>query len=318
MVGMKSGAAGGEIIEVDGGHIIRSTGRKDRHSKVYTAKGPRDRRVRLSAHTAIQFYDVQDRLGYDRPSKAVDWLIKKAQNAIDKLEELPPWHPVTTAAASSANPPEELTFDAESYNSFQLHRQLVETETESNNNDSSSMMPNYCIDNSEAIAFFPKCASDQTSAMNFHSYQHGAVSRALNPREDLCLSLQTVPNESGSALFPSPVGFDAGAGASAGWSVGRYQRMGAWNGSSERFEFHAPPPPLVGQGSEFTQERGALQSGLFSSPTMRSWNDLSATSGGGAGAFGSSEFLGFRIPGRIRDDDAHGIGSDLKLPSSSN
>uniref|UniRef100_A0A1J3DN83 Transcription factor TCP10 n=1 Tax=Noccaea caerulescens TaxID=107243 RepID=A0A1J3DN83_NOCCA len=80
------GEVGGEIVEVQGGHIIRATGRKDRHSKVFTSKGPRDRRVRLSAHTAIQFYDVQDRLGYDRPSKAVDWLIKKAKSAIDKLE----------------------------------------------------------------------------------------------------------------------------------------------------------------------------------------------------------------------------------------
>ncbi|XP_031498212.1 transcription factor TCP4-like [Nymphaea colorata] len=83
----------GEIVEVEGGHIVRSTGRKDRHSKVCTAKGPRDRRVRLSAHTAIQFYDVQDRLGYDRPSKAVDWLIKKAKPAIDELAQLPAWQP---------------------------------------------------------------------------------------------------------------------------------------------------------------------------------------------------------------------------------
>lgn len=79
----------GEIVEVEGGHIVRSTGRKDRHSKVYTAKGPRDRRVRLSALTAIQFYDVQDRLGFDRPSKAVDWLIKKAKTSIDELTQLP-------------------------------------------------------------------------------------------------------------------------------------------------------------------------------------------------------------------------------------
>lgn len=79
----------GEIVEVEGGHIVRSTGRKDRHSKVYTAKGPRDRRVRLSALTAIQFYDVQDRLGFDRPSKAVDWLIKKAKTSIDDLTQLP-------------------------------------------------------------------------------------------------------------------------------------------------------------------------------------------------------------------------------------
>ncbi|XP_022147985.1 transcription factor TCP10-like [Momordica charantia] len=75
-----------------GGHILRSgaTARKDRHSKVSTAKGPRDRRLRLSAHTAIRFYDLQDRLGYDRPSRAVDWLINKAKFAIDNLAELPP------------------------------------------------------------------------------------------------------------------------------------------------------------------------------------------------------------------------------------
>nr|CAD1823760.1 unnamed protein product [Ananas comosus var. bracteatus] len=69
-----------------GAHIVRpAAGRKDRHSKVCTARGLRDRRVRLSAHTAIQFYDVQDRLGFDRPSKAVDWLLKNAQPAIDEL-----------------------------------------------------------------------------------------------------------------------------------------------------------------------------------------------------------------------------------------
>ncbi|KAJ7295236.1 hypothetical protein O6H91_13G029000 [Diphasiastrum complanatum] len=67
--------------------IARPSGGKDRHSKVNTAKGPRDRRVRLSVSTAIQFYDVQDRLGYDQPSKAVEWLMKKAETAID---ELPP------------------------------------------------------------------------------------------------------------------------------------------------------------------------------------------------------------------------------------
>ncbi|CAL9196470.1 unnamed protein product [Musa hybrid cultivar] len=102
--GVRGGAVG-EIVEVQGGHIVRSTGRKDRHSKVCTAKGPRDRRVRLSAHTAIQFYDVQDRLGYDRPSKAVDWLIKNAKTAIDELAELPPWTPSATVASSSRPPP---------------------------------------------------------------------------------------------------------------------------------------------------------------------------------------------------------------------
>ncbi|KAG6506408.1 transcription factor PCF5-like [Zingiber officinale] len=97
------GGGGGEIVEVEGGHIVRSTGRKDRHSKVCTSKGPRDRRVRLSAHTAIQFYDVQDRLGYDRPSKAIDWLIKNAKPAIDQLAELPAWTPTAIAVDAAAS-----------------------------------------------------------------------------------------------------------------------------------------------------------------------------------------------------------------------
>ncbi|XP_057544484.1 transcription factor TCP2 [Amaranthus tricolor] len=68
--------------------VSRASGGKDRHSKVLTAKGPRDRRVRLSVTTAIQFYDLQDRLGYDQPSKAVDWLIKAAADAINELPSL--------------------------------------------------------------------------------------------------------------------------------------------------------------------------------------------------------------------------------------
>ncbi|KAF4369521.1 hypothetical protein F8388_019390 [Cannabis sativa] len=43
-------------------------------------------------------------LGYDRPSKAVDWLIKKAKNSIDKLAELPPWHPTVNPATEDPDP----------------------------------------------------------------------------------------------------------------------------------------------------------------------------------------------------------------------
>lgn len=67
--------------------VSRASGGKDRHSKVLTSKGLRDRRVRLSVNTAIQFYDLQDRLGYDQPSKAVEWLLKAAT---DSISELPP------------------------------------------------------------------------------------------------------------------------------------------------------------------------------------------------------------------------------------
>ncbi|CAJ1962150.1 unnamed protein product [Sphenostylis stenocarpa] len=68
--------------------VSRASGGKDRHSKVMTSKGLRDRRVRLSVTTAIQFYDLQDRLGYDQPSKAVEWLIQAASDAISELPSL--------------------------------------------------------------------------------------------------------------------------------------------------------------------------------------------------------------------------------------
>lgn len=69
--------------------VSRASGGKDRHSKVLTSRGElRDRRVRLSVGTAIQLYDLQERLGYDQPSKAVEWLLKAASSSIDGLPRI--------------------------------------------------------------------------------------------------------------------------------------------------------------------------------------------------------------------------------------
>ncbi|XWS30149.1 hypothetical protein CRYUN_Cryun24cG0093000 [Craigia yunnanensis] len=69
--------------------VSRAFGGKDRHSKVCTIRGLRDRRVRLSVPTAIQLYDLQDRLGLNQPSKVVDWLLNAAKHEIDVLPPLP-------------------------------------------------------------------------------------------------------------------------------------------------------------------------------------------------------------------------------------
>lgn len=69
--------------------VSRVFGGKDRHSKVCTIRGLRDRRVRLSVPTAIQLYDLQDRLGLNQPSKVVDWLLNAAKHEIDELPPLP-------------------------------------------------------------------------------------------------------------------------------------------------------------------------------------------------------------------------------------
>ncbi|KAJ8564718.1 hypothetical protein K7X08_001178 [Anisodus acutangulus] len=65
----------------------RRTGKKDRHSKICTAQGVRDRRVRLSLHIARKFFDLQDMLGFDKASKTIEWLFSKSNNAIKELSE---------------------------------------------------------------------------------------------------------------------------------------------------------------------------------------------------------------------------------------
>ncbi|KAG5624061.1 hypothetical protein H5410_009279 [Solanum commersonii] len=59
--------------------------KKDRHSKILTSQGNRDRRVRLSLGVARKFFDLQDMLGYDKPSKTLDWLFTKSKLAIEDL-----------------------------------------------------------------------------------------------------------------------------------------------------------------------------------------------------------------------------------------
>ncbi|KAK1262901.1 Transcription factor CYCLOIDEA [Acorus gramineus] len=75
----KAGSATG------GGGGKKRTGRKDRHSKIHTAQGPRDRRMRLSLDIARRFFDLQDKLCYDKASKTVEWLMNKCKSAIEGL-----------------------------------------------------------------------------------------------------------------------------------------------------------------------------------------------------------------------------------------
>lgn len=59
--------------------------RKDRHSKINTAAGLRDRRMRLSLDVARKFFDLQDTLGFDKASKTVQWLLTKSKTAIKEI-----------------------------------------------------------------------------------------------------------------------------------------------------------------------------------------------------------------------------------------
>ncbi|KAG9134306.1 hypothetical protein Leryth_025772 [Lithospermum erythrorhizon] len=66
--------------------IVQSpVGKKDKHSKIVTARGPRDRRVRLSIDIAKKFFGLQDMLRFDKASKTIDWLLTKSKSAIEDL-----------------------------------------------------------------------------------------------------------------------------------------------------------------------------------------------------------------------------------------
>ncbi|GLU04796.1 hypothetical protein SLE2022_219270 [Rubroshorea leprosula] len=75
----------------DGGTKVaiprKRTGKKDRHSKIYTSQGPRDRRMRLSLQIARKFFDLQDMLGFDKASKTIEWLFSKSKAAIKEVAE---------------------------------------------------------------------------------------------------------------------------------------------------------------------------------------------------------------------------------------
>lgn len=344
----------GEIVEVQGGHIVRSTGRKDRHSKVCTAKGPRDRRVRLSAHTAIKFYDVQDRLGYDRPSKAVDWLIKNAKPAIDELEQLPPWRPSATdpnqvahqVLDERARREEAALGDPDGRN--RAGKKLIEGgeygfQTNPSAGNAGFLPPSL---DSDAIAdtiktFFPigssSTSSVSSSSIHLQSSQNQDLRLSLQSFQDPLLLQQhhhsTPSGEQSLFAGSAPMAFDV----SAGWSqqeMGRFQPLFAWNaaerggssGGGHVFAAGHSSMPLLPQNPFFSQ-RGPLQSS--NSPGIRAWMDphhhlaagehqlqqLSSSSVVPAVGFASGGFSGFHIPARIQGEEEQDAAN--KLPSTS-
>ncbi|MCD9645057.1 hypothetical protein HAX54_033710 [Datura stramonium] len=177
---MKPKRAKPDVMEVHGSRIIRSAGRKDRHSKVSTANGPKDRRVRLSPNTAIQFYDVQDRLGYDRPSKAIDWLIKEAKAAIDALGEFPNFH------CTKLNAKPQYSFDQEQRPRFSQENRGV-SNSECGVQDSQQEV-NYDIPIQNANLFSSSDGSKIPFFSEFQGYPHSHFLNFQSLQDDTIVS----------------------------------------------------------------------------------------------------------------------------------
>ncbi|KAL1555641.1 Transcription factor TCP4-like [Salvia divinorum] len=257
---MKGPAQGGD------GRILRATGPKDRHSKVHTARGPRDRRVRLSAYTAIGFYDVQDRLGYDRPSKAVDWLIRKAKAAIDELDLPPPPAWGGGGSTPKSNPSSsdlaELEQQSQVVGEYDFHH------TNSNNNNNNNSGSPFKAGGEADLMDTMKSLFQTSSLAGFDNDPSQGLSFQ---RRDLGLSLQTF--QAGTVPFH-----------------GNFHRIDGWNGSG---------------GAVFAQaQRELLQSNTAANPwnqrplisAIRHDHDHQPPP---RGAFE----LGFRVPARIYGEE---------------
>ncbi|KAL2245688.1 UNVERIFIED_CONTAM: Transcription factor TCP10 [Sesamum indicum] len=296
---------GGEIAQVQGGQILRSIGRKDRHSKVYTSKGPRDRRVRLSAHTAIQFYDVQDRLGYDRPSKAVDWLINKAKTAIDKLNQLPPSqanHSNHLAPTSGSND-HQLPLDQQSETppGYQLLA----------NNPNSSFMgrpgePDAHLENTMK-SFFPT-----SSLGSFPGFSSDSVSRAPFQAQDLGLSLHTLHSDNhdhgnaGNPVLPLHETFQRIGGWNSGGDMDG--RVGFLMNSQEISQQALFPQGLPFSHRELLLSNIAAHQAWNQRPFLGSSDEQNPDPSGPpqSSDFGSPSGLGFRVPARIYGEEEPG------------
>nr|AFN66837.1 TCP transcription factor CYC2B [Primulina heterotricha] len=84
----------------------KQTVKKDRHSKIVTSQGPRDRRVRLSIGMARKFFDLQEMLAFDKPSKTLEWLLTKSKAAIKELVQLKKSDASTCTNKSISSPSE--------------------------------------------------------------------------------------------------------------------------------------------------------------------------------------------------------------------
>ncbi|XP_044492719.1 transcription factor TCP12-like [Mangifera indica] len=110
-------------------------GKKDRHSKIHTAQGPRDRRMRLSLQIARKFFDLQDMLGFDKPSKTIEWLFFKSKAAIQELTESFPGFKQTDSGGGKSISP---TSDSEvvSGGALVIRDSLMGTSNEAKNKNS--------------------------------------------------------------------------------------------------------------------------------------------------------------------------------------
>ncbi|KAK1422273.1 hypothetical protein QVD17_25267 [Tagetes erecta] len=106
--------------------------KKDRHSKINTARGPRDRRMRLSLDVAKKFFGLQDMLGFDKASNTIEWLMMNSKQAIQDL-----WSQQLSNIIGVSNSPSSAS-ECEVLSDHQHNMILIKKETHNFNSCSSN------------------------------------------------------------------------------------------------------------------------------------------------------------------------------------
>lgn len=245
----------GAAVQVHRDRVVQLIGQKERHNKVSTSRGPKDRRVRLSAHTAIQFYDVQDRLGYEQPSKVIDWLIQKAKAAIEALEKLPSENHESVDTNNSVTQTkqevsEERIYQLQQCQGSDMESQLSLNETTMNNENSFLTAAGTSSCSSQFQDYLTEKSLQSSKATDFDL--HHSSTPTDFAEEDL--NSVTILSDLNST------------------ETGRFQSLMSWNSfagnGGEEFFFNSLPSllqqPLLCENQFFSQ-RGPLQSSnLFS------------------------------------------------------
>ncbi|KAM6593832.1 hypothetical protein CsatA_001535 [Cannabis sativa] len=216
--------------------VSRTFGGKDRHSKVCTVRGLRDRRIRLSVPTAVQLYDLQDRLGLSQPSKVIDWLIEATKNDIDKL------------------PPLQIPQGSLLLSQFHHHHNHHETTTTTNhpammfeNKDRHHHDQDGGITQLFAQKFFPLSSSSNNLSLNSttHPLQNGTMS--FEPSNSNNNNLLSLSHPFGS--INSSQGFSLPQMDSSSTSTGSHLFFCSPPNITNPYIFNPYPPPIYNSAS---------------------------------------------------------------------
>ncbi|XP_049393658.1 transcription factor TCP12-like isoform X2 [Solanum stenotomum] len=164
--------------------------KKDRHSKINTAHGPRDRRMRLSLEIARKFFNLQDLLGFDKASKTVEWLLTKSKSAVNDLVQK-----INKEKCSASTNPNIGGVVSSPSESCEVISGVID-ESAATNNNTNKQQKKKVVKSIRRAIFHPVVAKESRKEARARARERTKIKKSLNngdqsmaPDEDLTRSL---------------------------------------------------------------------------------------------------------------------------------